>query len=122
VLALTVAPGGHPEVVAVAQVCLGVPYLYGGASPAGFDCSGLAMYCYAQAGIAIPRTATAQQKASTPVSLSDLQPGDLVFFGDADASYHVGIYVGDGTMIHAPHTGALVGHSSISGAWIGGRF
>ncbi|MEI6724895.1 MAG: NlpC/P60 family protein [Actinomycetes bacterium] len=117
-------PGGSGQsaVVAIAQRYLGVPYVYGGASPSGFDCSGLAMYCYAQIGIGLSHGATDQQRASTPVPLSALQPGDLVFFGNASYSYHVGIYVGGGSMINAPHTGAVVSYASISGAWIGGRF
>ena len=117
-------PGGsgNSAVVAIAQRYLGVPYVYGGASPSGFDCSGLTMYCYAQVGIGLSHGATDQQHASTPVPLSALQPGDLVFFGNASYSYHVGIYVGGGSMIHAPHTGAVVSYGSISGAWIGGRF
>ncbi len=97
------------------------PYVYGGASPGGFDCSGLTMYCYAQIGIGLSHGATDQQRASTPVPLNALQPGDLVFFGSASYSHHVGIYVGGGSMIHAPHTGAVVSYGSISGAWIGGR-
>jgi cell wall-associated NlpC family hydrolase len=119
-----VDPGGsgRSAVVGIAQRYLGVPYVYGGSSPSGFDCSGLAMYCYAQAGVSIPRGATDQQHASTPVPISALQPGDLVFFGSASYSYHVGIYVGGGSMINAPHTGAVVSYGSISGAWIGGRF
>jgi cell wall-associated NlpC family hydrolase len=118
-----VDPGGsgHSAVVAIAQRYLGVPYVYGGASPAGFDCSGLTMYCYAQVGIGLSHGATDQQHASTPVPLSALQPGDLVFFGNASYSHHVGIYVGGGSMIHAPHTGAVVSYGSIGGAWIGGR-
>jgi cell wall-associated NlpC family hydrolase len=108
--------------VAIAQRYLGVPYVYGGASPSGFDCSGLTMYCYAQVGVGLAHGATLQQQASTPVPLSALQPGDLVFFGNASFSYHVAIYVGGGSMIHAPHTGAVVSYGSISGAWIGGRF
>ena len=118
-----VDPGGsgHSGVVAIAQRYLGVPYVYGGASPSGFDCSGFTMYCYAQIGKGLAHGATMQQKASTPVPLSALQPGDLVFFGSAGYSYHVGIYVGGGSMIHAPHTGAVVSYGSISGAWIGGR-
>jgi cell wall-associated NlpC family hydrolase len=121
--ATVVDPGGsgHSAVVAIAQRYLGVPYLWGGASPAGFDCSGLAMYCYAQIGISLPRVATAQQQASTPVPLSALQPGDLVFFGNASFSHHVGIYVGGGAMIDAPHHDAAVRYDSIAGAWIGGR-
>ena len=118
-----VDPGGsgHSSVVGIAQRYLGVPYVYGGASPSGFDCSGLAMYCYAQIGIGLSHGATDQQHASTPVPLNALQPGDLVFFGSASYSYHVGIYVGGGSMIHAPHTGAVVSYGSIGGAWIGGR-
>ena len=107
--------------MAIAQRYLGVPYVYGGASPSGFDCSGLAMYCYAQIGIGLSHGATDQQHASTPVPLNALQPGDLVFFGNASYSYHVGIYVGGGSMINAPHTGSVVSYGSISGAWIGGR-
>ena len=120
---VVVDPGGsgHSEVVGIAQRYLGVPYVYGGASPSGFDCSGLAMYCYAQIGIGLSHGATDQQHASTPVPLSALQPGDLVFFGSASYSYHVGIYVGGGSMINAPHTGSVVSYGSISGAWIGGR-
>jgi cell wall-associated NlpC family hydrolase len=119
-----VDPGGsgHSSVVAIAQRYLGVPYVWGGASPSGFDCSGLAMYCYAQIGIGMSHGATDQQRSSHPVSLGALQPGDLVFFGSASYSHHVGIYVGGGSMIHAPHTGAVVSYGSISGAWIGGRF
>ena len=117
-------PGGsgRSAVVAIAQRYLGVPYVYGGASPSGFDCSGLVMYCYAQIGISLSHGATDQQRASTPVPHSALQPGDLVFFGNASYSYHVGIYVGGGSMINAPHTGAVVSYGSIGGAWIGGRF
>ena len=118
-----VDPGGtgNSGVVGIAQRYLGVPYVYGGASPSGFDCSGLTMYCYAQVGVGLSHGATDQQHASTPVPLSALQPGDLVFFGSASYSYHVGIYVGGGSMIHAPHTGAVVSYGSIGGAWIGGR-
>jgi peptidoglycan DL-endopeptidase CwlO len=119
-----VDPGGsgRSAVVAIAQRYLGVPYVWGGASPSGFDCSGLTMYCYAQIGIGMSHGATDQQRQSNPVSLGALQPGDLVFFGSASYSHHVGIYAGGGQMIHAPHTGAVVSYGSISGAWIGGRF
>ena len=80
------------------------------------------MYCYARIGIGLAHAATLQQQASTPVPLDALQPGDLVFFGGPGWSGHVGIYVGGGSMIDAPHSGAVVRYDSISGAWIGGRF
>jgi cell wall-associated NlpC family hydrolase len=117
-------PGGsgNSSVVAIAQRYLGCPYVYGAAGPNAFDCSGLTMFVYAQVGVSLAHGATAQQQASTPVPLHALQPGDLVFFGGPSYSYHVGIYVGGGSMIHAPHTGAVVSYGSISGAWIGGRF
>ena len=117
-------PGGtgRSAVVAIAQRYLGVPYVYGGESPSGFDCSGLAQFCYAQAGISIPRTATDQQHASTEVPLNALQPGDLVFYGGPGFSYHVAIYVGNGSTIEAPYTGAVVRYGSVGSAWIGGRF
>ena len=119
-----VDPGGSGRsgVVGIAQRYLGVPYVYGGASPSGFDCSGLTMYCYAQLGIGLAHGATLQQRASTPVPISALQSGDLVFFGNSSFSSHVGIYVSGSTMIHAPHTGAVVSYGDMSSAWIGGRF
>jgi cell wall-associated NlpC family hydrolase len=115
---------GHPEIVTIAQRYFGVPYVWGGASPSGFDCSGLTMYCYAQIGIQLSHGATDQQRASTPVALSDLRPGDLVFFGNASYSHHVAIYAGGGSVIEAPHTGDVVRYGSLYGrdAWIGGRF
>jgi cell wall-associated NlpC family hydrolase len=116
---LRFSPGSR--VVGIAQRYLGVPYVYGGASPSGFDASGLTMYVYAQVGIPLVHGATGQQKACTPIPLSKLRPGDLVFFGNRKYSHHVGIYVGGGSMIDAPHTGAVVRYNSISSAWIGGR-
>jgi cell wall-associated NlpC family hydrolase len=115
---------GHPEIVAIAQRYFGVPYVWGGASPGGFDCSGLTMFCYAQIGIGLYHGATMQQKASTPVALSDLRPGDLIFFGNASFSHHVAIFVEGATCIEAPHTGDVVRYGTWTGrdAWIGGRF
>jgi cell wall-associated NlpC family hydrolase len=115
---------GHPEIVAIAQRYFGMPYVWGGASPGGFDCSGLTMYCYAQIGIGLYHGATMQQKASTPVALSDLRPGDLIFFGNASFSHHVAIFVEGTTCIEAPHTGDVVRYGTWTGrdAWIGGRF
>lgn len=98
-------------IVAIAERYLGTPYVYGGESPSGFDCSGLTQYVYAQAGISIPRTATAQMDAATLVS--NPQPGDLVFFGSGSYAYHVGIYIGNGMMIAAPKPGTDVQIQSI---------
>ena len=114
---------GHPEIVAIAQRYLGVPYVWGGASPSGFDCSGLAMYCYAQIGVMLPHNAAMQYAVCTPIARDALQPGDLVFFGNASFSHHVAIFVGGTTIIEAPHTGAVVCYGSYAGrdAWIGGR-
>ncbi len=94
------------EVVAYASNFLGVPYVWGGTSPSGFDCSGLVQYVYAHFGITLPRTSEEQQTVGTAVSMDELQPGDLVFFGSP--AHHVGIYVGDGQFIEAPHTGLSV--------------
>ncbi|NUO90714.1 MAG: C40 family peptidase [Dermatophilaceae bacterium] len=106
-------------IVGIAQSFFGVPYVYGGSSPSGFDCSGFTSYVYRQAGISIPRTASAQQAAATRVS--DPQPGDLVFFGSP--AYHVGIYVSQGRMIDAQRPGTVIGNHSIWTAPSGyGRF
>jgi cell wall-associated NlpC family hydrolase len=97
---------GHPEAATIALRYLGIPYLWGGASPAtGFDCSGLVMYVYAQLGISLPHYAAAQYQLGSPVDRSQLQPGDLVFF---DALDHAGIYIGNGQFVHAPQTGDVV--------------
>ena len=94
--------GSGSSAVSIAYQYLGVPYVYGGASPSGFDCSGFTMYVYSQLGISLPHGATPQLNYGASVSRSDLQPGDLVFFSDYGyAASHVGIYVGDGQFIHA---------------------
>jgi peptidoglycan DL-endopeptidase CwlO len=103
---------GHPEAAVIAARYLGVPYRWGGASPSGFDCSGLVMYVYAQLGISLPHYTVAQYHMGVAVSRSQLQPGDLVFF---DGLGHVGIYIGQNQFIHAPHTGDVVKVSSITG-------
>ena len=105
-------PATHGGVVGVAMQYLGTPYVWGGASPSGFDCSGLVMYAFAQIGISLPHSSYAQYGYGSPVSRGDLQPGDIVFF---DGLGHVGIYVGGGSFIHAPHTGDVVKISSLSG-------
>jgi cell wall-associated NlpC family hydrolase len=94
--------------VALAQV--GTPYVWGGESTRGFDCSGLVQFSYARAGLALPRTAQQQHDATTPLPAgAEPQPGDLVFFGTGSRDVtHVGIALGDGRMVDAPHTGADV--------------
>ena len=105
-------PPTHSSVVSIAEQYLGVPYRWGGASPSGFDCSGLVMYVFSQVGVSLPHSSYSQYGMGSPVSRDQLQPGDLVFF---DGLGHVGIYVGGGSFIHAPHTGDVVKISSISG-------
>jgi cell wall-associated NlpC family hydrolase len=92
-----------------------VPYVWGGETPGvGFDCSGLTQWAWGQAGVGIPRTAQAQYDAITHVSLSDLEPGDLLFWNDGTSSIqHVAMYVGGGTVIQAPETGENVSYASI---------
>src|SRR3990170_1452857 len=80
---------------------LGVPYVFGGMSPSGFDCSGLIAYSYAQTGVSLPHHAASQFNYGTPVGRDELQAGDLVFF---DGLGHAEIYVGGGSFIHSPHT------------------
>jgi cell wall-associated NlpC family hydrolase len=107
-------PEQYSGVVGIAMQYLGVPYVWGGASPSGFDCSGLVMYVYAQMGVSLPHYTGAQWQMGVPVAYNDLQPGDLVFF---DGLGHVGIYIGGGEFIHAPHTGDVVRIDSLSEAW-----
>jgi cell wall-associated NlpC family hydrolase len=107
-------PATHGGVVGIAMSYLGVPYVWGGASPSGFDCSGFIMYVYAQVGISLPHNAAMQYGYGSPVSRDQLQAGDLVFF---DGLGHAGIYIGGGNFIHAPHTGDVVKISSLSDSW-----
>jgi cell wall-associated NlpC family hydrolase len=106
-----------PQAVAIAKRYLGIPYVWGGSTPTGgFDCSGLMMYVYRQLGIALDHYAAWQFLEGTRVATQDLQPGDLVFFHPkSDGPGHVGMYVGDGKMINAPHTGDVVRIVSIQG-------
>jgi len=106
-------PAGHAGgVVGIAMQYLGVPYVWGGASPSGFDCSGFTMYVFAQVGISLPHNAAMQFGMGSPVGREFLAPGDLVFFNGLG---HVGIYIGGNQMIHAPHTGDVVKISPLTG-------
>jgi cell wall-associated NlpC family hydrolase len=115
-------PGKYGGVVGIAMQYLGTPYVWGGASPAGFDCSGFVMYVFSQVGVSLPHNAAAQYGYGMPVSRDQLQAGDLVFFNGLG---HNGIYIGGGQFIHSPHTGDVVKISSISGwyssTWVGAR-
>jgi cell wall-associated NlpC family hydrolase len=99
-------------VVGIAMHYLGVPYVWGGSTPRGFDCSGFVAYVFAQIGVSLPHSSYAMFGMGTSISIGDLQPGDLVFFTGAS---HMGIYIGSGQFIHAPHTGDVVKISSMSG-------
>jgi cell wall-associated NlpC family hydrolase len=104
----------YSAAVGIAEQYLGVPYVWGGASPSGFDCSGLVMYVYGQLGVSLPHYTVSQYNYPNAVhpSRSELEPGDLVFFAGLG---HVGIYVGNNEFIHAPHTGAVVSIDSLTG-------
>ena len=109
-------PGArYGHVVGIALQYLGVPYVWGGSSPStGFDCSGFVMYVFAQVGVSLPHHAASQWSYGTPVSRDQLAPGDLVFFSGLG---HMGIYIGGGQFVHAPHTGDVVKISSMDERW-----
>ena len=97
------------QIVNIARGLLGIAYVYGGSTTAGFDCSGYTSYVYRQVGVEIPRTAAAQKSAAATISRGDAVPGDLVFFSNGSGrAFHVGIYAGGGMMWDAPRTGKPV--------------
>jgi peptidoglycan DL-endopeptidase CwlO len=111
---------GTPAQIAAVRACmrfLGVPYVWGGADPGGFDCSGLVMYVFARFGVVLPHYAASQATMGMPVPADQLQPADLVFFGSPvpGGIHHVGMYVGNGLFIEAPHTGDVVKVSLLAG-------
>lgn len=105
------APAPDPlrtQVVFTAMQMVGVPYIWGGSTPAGFDCSGLVQYAYSNVGLHLPRTAAEQFAASTPLTLENAVAGDLLFFSDRSRTSHVAIYLGEGRFVHAPNGGSRV--------------
>jgi cell wall-associated NlpC family hydrolase len=111
------------RVLDTAAKYLGVPYLWGGTTPSGFDCSGFVQYVYAECGYSITRTTYTQwDNDGSYVSRANLQPGDLVYFGTDGSPSHVGLYVGNGTMIHAPSTGKTIQYTSIDSDYYTSRF
>ena len=113
------ASARQARVVTYARHLLGIRYVYGGSSPrSGFDCSGFTRFVYAHFGVALPHYSVAQFNLGRRVSRRGLKPGDLVFFNGLG---HVGIYVGRGRFIHAPHTGTRVSVAPLSG-WYSSRF
>lgn len=108
------ASASAQKVLLYAYNFIGVPYVWGGSTPSGFDCSGFTSYVFGKFGIGIGRTTYDQIGAGRAVSISQAQPGDLVFFGNASAPHHVGIYVGGGSYIHAPRTGDVIKVASLS--------
>ncbi len=112
-------------VVATAKKYLGVPYVWAGTSPAGFDCSGLVQYVFREMGVSINRVAADQTAHGVPVTLQNLLPGDIVFFHNTSRYTrinHVGIYVGDGQFIHAPQTGDVVKISPLDSGYYARTF
>jgi peptidoglycan DL-endopeptidase CwlO len=113
------AAAEQASIVHFARRYLGIPYAYGGVSPrTGFDCSGFTRFVFAHFGIVLPHAAAGQFGFGRRVSRARLRPGDLVFF---DGLGHVGLYIGGGRFIHAPHTGVRVEVDSLSG-WYGARY
>ena len=113
------------EALLQALLAIGIDYSRGGKSPAtGFDCSGLVAYVYREAwGIRLPATTAAQSQAGVPVSLAELQAGDLVFYDTLQRPYsHVGIYLGEGKFVHAPKSGAQVRVESLQSSYWSPRF
>ena len=112
--ATVIPPSNYGGAVSVALGEQGVPYVWGGSSPGGFDCSGLVMYAYARVGVSLPHSSYAQWNMGVSVPRDQLQPGDLVFF---DGLGHVGMYIGGGMFVHAPHTGTVVQVASLDSGW-----
>ncbi len=105
-----------------AKQFVGYPYIYGGSSPSGFDCSGFMQYVFAQFGYTINRTATAQLNDGVSVGYDEMQPGDIVYFGYGNTATHVGMYIGDGQFVHAQNSATGVVVSSLSESYYASRY
>ncbi len=106
--------GAGDDAASHALKMVGRPYRYGGASPSGFDCSGLMLYSFGQARVALPHNTAQQRSAARPVKLAELRRGDLLFFNQEGKKYgHVGIYVGGRKFVHAPSSGKSVRRDSL---------
>jgi cell wall-associated NlpC family hydrolase len=112
-------PTEGDKAVAIAMRYLGTPYRWGGASPAGFDCSGFVMYVYGKLDAALPHSSWMLWDEGRSVARNHLQPGDILFFAGRS---HVGIYVGNGRFIHSPHTGDVVRVQRLSEGWYRSTF
>lgn len=108
----TIDPGR--QALEVARELLGAPYAFGGSSPRGFDCSGLIHYIFDKIGVELPRTSSQQYRCVDPITIDQLEPGNLLFFQiSKERISHVGIYDADGLFIHAPSIGKKVSHASL---------
>ncbi len=107
----TAASARAAEALSAGEQKIGDPYVYGATGPSSFDCSGFVQWAYAQAGVSLPRTSQEQENVGPHLSASELRPGDLVIFYGGD---HVGLYAGNGVVLHAPHTGTVVKYERMS--------
>lgn len=116
------ASGVRQQILDYAAQFLGTPYVYGGSTPSGFDCSGFTSYVYKNVATPIARTSSDQRATTKNISMDELLPGDLVFFGSNGSVSHVGIYTGNGQFIHSPHTGSVVKYDTLSSGSYNRRF
>ena len=110
------------QIATYAQQYVGYPYVYGGSSPSGFDCSGFMQYVFSQFGYSINRTATAQLANGYSVAYENLRPGDIIYFGYGSTASHVGMYIGGGQFVHAQNSSTGVVISSLSESWYANRY